>query len=236
MVESEFSKLVIRVRFPSPARFSRENNLKKQIAIFLHHLGLSANGATRVGLLCAGASAFLIYLGLFFWAGGLLLLSGLFDLLDGAIARLSGATGKFGGILDSSLDRYGDALVFGAMLFFFVQQEQALWALLTFSALVGSFSTSYIRARAECEIENCRTGFWERGERTVFIALGLIFNNLGLVIWVLAFGTHWTACQRLWAARQTQASSKMAPLNRRSITYFAKIITLFFAVVLYRVS
>ena len=185
---------------------------------------------------------------MFFWAGVSLLLSGFLDLMDGAVARLSKTTNSFGGILDSSLDRYGDGFVF-AGLFLFCERHGNTWAaLLAVSAWLGSFLISYVRARAECEIPKCRVGFWERGERIAYIALGLLLNNIALVLWVLAFATHGTALLRLayskkeaeepgyWGRHQTPVSDLLFQTQGRSHrAYFLKVIALFLAVLLIRI-
>ncbi|MGH7198558.1 MAG: CDP-alcohol phosphatidyltransferase family protein [Candidatus Omnitrophota bacterium] len=175
-------------------------SLKSKIASFLYEAGVSANALTILGLASAGLSGFLIYKGYFFWGALALLLSGGLDLVDGAVARMSAQRKPFGGILDSSLDRYGDGLVLGGAVFFCASYERTLYAALAFSALVGSFLISYVRARAECEIENCRVGFWERGERTGCLVVGLLADNLALALWILGIATHFTALFRLWVA------------------------------------
>ena len=212
-------------------------NLKNYIAALLCNLGVSANTLTMAGLLLALATAFLIYSGSFFWAGVVLLLSGAFDLLDGAVARLSKKPGAFGGILDSSMDRYGDAFVFAGILFFYFGMGDLLYAILTLSALVGSFLISYVRARAECEIENCRVGFWERGERLVYLSLGLFFNNLEVVLWILGIGTHLTAILRLTYAHLKGGENKIIfdLKGRQSPWYLLKVLVLFLVVALVRI-
>ena len=148
--------------------------LKNAIASIFFKLGFSANALTLFGLGFAAASGFLVYKGMFFCAGASLLLSGFLDLMDGAVARLSKTANVFGGILDSSLDRYGDGFVFAGLFFFCARHGNTWAALLSVSAWLGSFLISYVRARAECEIPKCRVGFWERGERIAYIALGFL--------------------------------------------------------------
>ena len=172
-------------------------NLKNNIAQLLANTGLSANYLTCLGLFCAFLSGVLIYEGRFFLAGVALTLSGLLDLMDGAVARITQTASKFGGILDSTLDRYGDGFVFAGLIFFCLRRGSALFAFLSVSAWMGSFLISYVRARAECVVPSCRVGFWERGERIFYLALGLFLNNIALVLWVLAVATHGTALIRL---------------------------------------
>ncbi len=210
-------------------------NLKSATASFLHKAGVSADFLTYTGLFCALVSGVFAYFGHLFWAGGWLLLSGLLDLLDGAVAREAGKADPFGGILDSSLDRYGDAFIFGGLMFFLARSGDVLYAGLTFSALIGSFLISYVRARAECEIDSCRIGFWERGERIVYLALGLVFDNLPVVLWVLAFATHFTALRRLhYASRASTDRVKTAENTRKALSYFLKCAFFFLLVLLLR--
>lgn len=174
-------------------------SIKKSIALFLYQIGISANFISYAGLFLAFLSGLLIYQGLFYWAATSLLLSGVLDMLDGEVARVSStAQNKFGGVLDSSLDRYGDAFVYSGILFYCFRLGAQTTALLTLSAMVGSFAISYTRARAECVMGQCRVGFWERGERLVYIVLGLVFSHLPTAMWVLGITTHCTAVYRLY--------------------------------------
>jgi len=173
------------------------DNLKERFGLLLHKAGVSADLITVAGLVIAFFSGVFSFKGLFFWAGALLLLSGLLDLLDGAVARASKKTGVFGGIFDSSLDRYGDAFAFGGVALFYAHIGNVVFTALALSALVGSFATSYVRARAECVLPSCRVGYWERGERLVYLSLGLITGNLPMALWVLGTMTHATVLYRL---------------------------------------
>ena len=234
MVEFEFSKLATRVRFPSPAPFLIEtgpfckpmDKIKNQIAGFLHRCGVSANFVTVVGLVCALASAFFVYEDRFILAGSLLILSGVLDLLDGAVARAAGIKNKFGGVLDSTLDRYGDGVVLGVILIYFAEAGDTLYAGLALSALLGSFSISYVRARAECEVASCRVGFWERGERLVYLALGLLLGNVQIPLWALGIFTHATVLQRLilskrlLTAKDAEATGSLAAVSGKNLKAF----------------
>ncbi len=190
------------------------------LAKILIKFGISANFLTAAGLVAAGLSGIFAYQGHFFLAGAVLLFSGALDMLDGAVAREAGTAKAFGGILDSTLDRYGDGFVLGGILFYCLGHLRILYAILSFSALLGSFAISYIRARAECEIETCRVGFWERGERLVLIALALLLHNLAPALWILGVGAHWTAFQRLYFAHSPK---KDIPVARAYPFYHIKI-------------
>ena len=233
--------------------FSIEKNemekIKNKFASVFFKAGIHADFLTVLGLLSAFFSAVLITKGMFFWAGAALLLSGFLDLMDGAVARLSKTVNPFGGILDSSLDRYGDGFVFAGLFFFCARRGSYWYALLAVSAWLGSFLISYVRARAECVIPKCRVGFWERGERIAYVALGLLFNNIALVLWVLAIATHGTALLRLayskkeaetpgyWERHKSAVTEFFfQPQGRSYGVYFFKITVLFLAVVLVRIS
>ena len=215
-----------------------KSTIKTISAQYLIHLGISADLLTLAGLLFSLLAAMLIAQGHWFAAGGTLLFSGLLDMLDGAVARASGTESKFGGILDSSLDRYGDGFIFGGIILFYANLYRWEYLLLALSALLGSFGISYVRARAECETPNCRVGFWERGERLVFISLALCVKNLESALWVLGIGTHWTILQRLLFAqhqiKKNKTWSKLLgsqPIRRGAVYYFkitALILLLFF--------
>lgn len=223
-------------------------NLKNNIASFLFRAGLSANFVSGLGLFFAVCSGLLIYQGLFLWAAIFLLAAGISDLMDGAIARSAGIANSFGGILDSTVDRYGDGFVWAGVLFYGVKIHNPLFALFAASGGLGSFAISYVRARAECAIENCRVGFWERGERIVYVALGLALNNLALVLIVLGVGTHLTAFYRLLYVSKVARNRDVRWLTlpwgrvffhsggRGSTPYKVKAAILFLAVCLIRIN
>jgi len=111
--------------------------------------------------------------------GGLLvLLSGLFDILDGALARLTNQATRFGAVLDSTFDRISDAIVFLGLLVLYIRIEGSIEIVLIFLALIGALLTSYIRARAEGIGINCPVGLFTRTERVIILALGLLLNPL----------------------------------------------------------
>ncbi|MBI4431909.1 MAG: CDP-alcohol phosphatidyltransferase family protein [Candidatus Omnitrophica bacterium] len=211
---------------------------KETIAALLANIGISANFLTGLGLVLALASGYFAAQGVLFWAGALILLSGSVDLLDGAVARLTGTSLKpFGGILDSSLDRYGDGFIYGGVALFYAAQGKWLYLILTLSALLGAFAVSYVRARAECEMESCRAGFWERGERLVFLALGLLLNNLNAVIAVLGIATHSTVIARFFCAAKGGNSSVLPASGdgRGSKDYLVKIGILIGIILFFRI-
>jgi CDP-diacylglycerol--glycerol-3-phosphate 3-phosphatidyltransferase len=119
--------------------------------------------------------------------GGLVLLfSGVFDLLDGPLARAKGTTTKFGAFLDSSVDRLSEAaLLLGLLLYYHWEDSSSAELALVFGTLVGSLMVSYMRARAEGLGVSCDVGIFTRPERVVVLAAGLVLGQFwepGLVI------------------------------------------------------
>jgi len=129
--------------------------------------------------------------------GILILLSGFFDMLDGAVARAKGMVTSYGAFLDSVLDRYADAAMLLAVLWNMVTQENTAGMLLSLVSLVGSFLTSYARARAEGLGVSCNRGLLERPERIVLLAIGTITGYIIPVLWIMSVLTHITVMQRI---------------------------------------
>ena len=136
--------------------------------------GVSPDAVTAVGLLVAFAAAGLVGAG-YLLAGGLVLLaSGVFDMLDGALARATGKAGPFGALLDSTVDRVSEAaILFGASVYF-ILEDSPLVALLAFLAMSGSFMVSYVRARAEALDVDCEVGVLTRTERVIVLSAALV--------------------------------------------------------------
>lgn len=130
-----------------------------------------------------------------------LVAAGAFDLLDGRIARAGKGPTAFGALLDSSLDRYGDAAFLGGTAAYFLREGEPGFVYWSLSALVGSFAVSYVRARSEGLSQSCRVGFWERGERLTLLGIGLFASNLKLSVVCLGIFTHVTVLDRLFFAR-----------------------------------
>ena len=132
--------------------------LETPAALLLIKLGLSPNKITVLGLIIAVFSAYLISVGQLAFGGIALLVSGIFDILDGAVARLSDKETKYGAFLDSVTDRISESVILLGLLIFFLDTSSTWGAVLTYTAVVGSIGVSYVRARAEalgieCKIE-----------------------------------------------------------------------------------
>jgi len=164
----------------------------------LSRLGLTPNALTVIGLVLNLVVAGIIALGDTQLGGVLLLIASGFDMLDGAVARASGTVTKFGGFLDSTLDRYSEAVVYGGVLWYVLgTSDYRLGALLVFAATVGSLLISYARARAEAAGFRAAVGLLARPERVLVLAIGLLAGQLIAALWILAIGTQLTVLTRM---------------------------------------
>jgi CDP-diacylglycerol--glycerol-3-phosphate 3-phosphatidyltransferase len=145
-----------------------------------------------------------------FWllAGLGIVLSGLFDLFDGAIARNLGKVTAFGGFLDSVLDRYSDLLLLLAFLINYLKRGDSSLVILTSWVSIGTVLIPYIRARAEALQIPCNIGLMERAERIILLSVGALFNWMEPILWVLAILTHFTVLQRIFYVWKKLRSSK----------------------------
>jgi phosphatidylglycerophosphate synthase len=181
--------------------------LLSRLGLALHHAGIHANGITIAGFVLVGLAALIIASGQMQLAALLLVLALPLDALDGAVARAAQNTNPFGGILDSTLDRYADGFLFGALGYHFAQQGQAGLLLLALAALLGSFAVSYVRARAGEAGISLKAGLFTRLERVLLLLLMLLIPPLLIPgLWLLAVGTNLTALQRLWLVYRTTTS------------------------------
>ena len=165
----------------------------------LHRLGVHPDMITLLGLMIVAIASVIIAQGQF-QLGGIILVAGLpLDALDGAVARAMGRKGNFGGVLDSTLDRYADAFIFGGLSYHFAVQGQFDTMLLCFAALMGGFVVSYVRARAGEVGLSVKVGLLDRFVRVIIIIAVLLVPPLTLLgLWVLAIGANFTALQRIW--------------------------------------
>jgi CDP-diacylglycerol--glycerol-3-phosphate 3-phosphatidyltransferase len=169
--------------------------------------------------------------GQFALGGALILVAGIFDLLDGAVARVMGKVTKFGGLLDSTLDRYSEAvLLFGLLWYYAWRQPNSTEMALIFVTIVGSLLVSYVRARAEGLHLDAEVGIFRRTLRITALSLGLILSTLPnnretvmlVTLWVLAVGTNVTAIHRLfhvWRTTQKERLKSPDNLERATISH-----------------
>lgn len=171
--------------------------LDSPLSSITKRIPFNPNTLTVIGFLITAIAALTIPYHL--RLGGLLiLLGGMFDMLDGIVARTAGKSTKFGAFLDSVLDRYSDALLFLAVTWYFEQRENYTGALISLGTLVGAFLISYTRARAEGLGESCHTGIMERPERVILLAFGTITGWILPVLWIMLVLTHITVMQRIF--------------------------------------
>ena len=180
-------------------RHSVGGRISEPIARFLIKTKVTPNTLTITGFLLNVVAAVLVGYEYLLAAGLLLLFSGLFDMLDGALARATGKITKAGAVLDSVLDRFSEAAVLiGLVVYYLYASPLNLGVILVFVTLAGSMMVSYTRARAEGLGLDCKVGFFTRPERVILLAAGLIFSNVLIYfLWVLAVGTMVTALWRL---------------------------------------
>jgi CDP-diacylglycerol--glycerol-3-phosphate 3-phosphatidyltransferase len=160
--------------------------------------GITPNALTFINLALNIVAAYVIATGHLLLGGVLLLVAGLFDLLDGALARFTKQTTRFGAILDSVADRISEAAILCGLLIWYIPQEEAsLEIVLIFVVLIGSFLVSYIRARAEGLGWQCQVGLFTRAERVIVLAIGLLINQIFIALCVLVIFVFITVVQRL---------------------------------------
>jgi CDP-diacylglycerol--glycerol-3-phosphate 3-phosphatidyltransferase len=165
---------------------------------------LTPDVVTWLGFVINLGAAALIFTRHFLAAGIVVLVAGAFDLLDGALARLTGRVTRFGAILDSTLDRLSEAALLLGLMYIFARDGEVGWCLLAGFALLGSLVVSYIRARMEGLGIECKAGLFTRPERVVVLALGLLMARfdhalVAALALVTAF-SYITAGQRLFYA------------------------------------
>lgn len=157
---------------------------------------LNPNALTVAGTLVSLGAAAALATGRFALGGGLIILGGFFDLVDGVVARKHGRSTAFGAFLDSSLDRLVDmALLLGVMMHFALVGEPG-HVLLAGYALVAAVMVSYTKASAERVLSSFRGGVLERAERIVLLALGGLLDLIVPALWLIAIGSTVTVVQR----------------------------------------
>lgn len=185
----------------------RAYRIVEPIAKAFARTGLTPNIFTLIGLVVGIVAAILFASGMQLWAGFVLLISGFFDLIDGAVAKVVGGGTAFGGVLDSVVDRYVDFLIFAGIIYAFINDGLAevgllpgwAWGVL---AIVGSLMVSYTRARAEAAGSGTLdVGIAERGERVLILAVGALIGYTQYAVVLIVILTHLTVVQRLYAAK-----------------------------------
>jgi CDP-diacylglycerol---glycerol-3-phosphate 3-phosphatidyltransferase len=172
----------------------------KIILLIVRGLALSKihpNVLTFIGLLINIVAAVLFARGLFPIAGIVVIGAGLFDMVDGRVARETNRVTRFGGFFDSVLDRYSDLALLIGLLVWYGSINRPFYVVLTAIVMMGSVMVSYTRARAENTIPSCKVGFMERPERVVLLILGALLDHVAPALWVLAVLSNLTVAHRM---------------------------------------
>jgi len=171
---------------------------------------VTPNALTASGVLLCAAASVLVYFEyrneiLFYWVGAVVFVVGsVLDILDGALARLSGKGTPFGAFLDSTTDRVSEGFMLGSIALVFHRHGNQVALAFAFAAVAGSFLVSYTRARAEALGLKGDVGIGSRAERVVVITAGLVLAPWGALQWAiyLLAATAWfTVGQRVWSVR-----------------------------------
>lgn len=181
----------------------------------LASMGVPPNILTTIGVSINIFCGVLFGMGEFFWAGVVLIIANVFDMLDGNVARLTGNVTRYGGFLDSSLDRLSDMVaILGIMVFYAsnTPHHSLMNVILGGVAMMGSVMVSYTTARSEALGVKANVGFLQRPERIVLLIIGalstwdwnsdhVLFNRMPQVLWVVAIGSVWTLIHRMYFIR-----------------------------------
>jgi len=173
--------------------------------------GISPNILTVIGVTINVGCGVLFGAGEFFWAGIVLIIANLFDMLDGNVARLTGRVTRFGGYLDSSLDRLSDMVSFLCIIAFYASntpEHSLLNVIIAGIGMIGSVMVSYTTARSESIGIKANVGFLQRPERIVLLIIGALStfpnstsffaNRMPQVLWVIAISSIWTFIHRMF--------------------------------------
>jgi CDP-diacylglycerol--glycerol-3-phosphate 3-phosphatidyltransferase len=175
--------------------------ITQPIVRFLSRTPLTPNAITWLGFGITVVAGVLVVTYHLLAAGIVVLVAGLFDMLDGALARLTGRVSRFGAILDSTLDRLSEAALLISLLAVFVRGQDFAESILVGFALLGSLMVSYIRARMEGLGIECKAGLFTRPERVIVMALGLLLSRfdyaLLVALAVITFFSWYTVVERM---------------------------------------
>jgi CDP-diacylglycerol--glycerol-3-phosphate 3-phosphatidyltransferase len=172
------------------------------------------NVLTFIGLVINAVAAALLASGRFMTAGFVIIGAGIFDMVDGRVARETNRVTRFGGFFDSVLDRYSDLVLLMGLLVYYASISRFFYVVLTAVVMTGSVMVSYTRARAEVTIPRCKVGFMERPERIVLFIIGALFNRMAQVLWVIAVLSNLTVVHRMiytWQETKRLEEAQLRP-------------------------
>jgi CDP-diacylglycerol--glycerol-3-phosphate 3-phosphatidyltransferase len=168
------------------------------MAVWLDRIGIQPNTLTVVGFLGHFAAAWFIAMGRLILGAVVLIFFGLFDALDGALARFQEKVSQFGAFLDSICDRFSEAVIFLGIFYFFCTQNSFSGCFMAFLAFISSVLVSYTRARAEAVGVLPKLGIMTRVERYIVLALALLFDQTIVGLALIAALGFFTVGQRIW--------------------------------------
>ena len=176
-------------------------------ARFLRALKLTPNAVTLIGFGFTVAAAYLVGSGWLLAGGIIFLLGSGLDLMDGALARLTGTVNPFGALLDSVFDRLGEAALFVGLAFYalrsgFSDSYLLIFIIVLFLALIFSQGVSYLRARGEGLGVFSRAGLMTRTERVILLGIGLLIGQIFWVLLLIAAVSCFTLFQRMFTIRR----------------------------------
>ena len=189
----------------------------KVIVLIVRALALSKihpNILTFIGLLINVAAAVLLGTGQFRTAAYVIIGAGIFDMVDGRVARETNRVTRFGGFFDSVLDRYSDLALLMGLLVWYGSINRPFYVVLTAVVMTGSVMVSYTRSRAENTIPTCKVGFMERPERIVLVIIGALFDRMAPVLWVIAVLSNLTVMHRMlftWQETKRLEEAQLRP-------------------------
>ncbi len=188
--------------------------LLDQIVGILSRYRVNPNILTFTGVLISFWAAWEFGYGAFFKGGLVIILAGLFDMLDGEVARVTRSVTDFGAFYDSVIDRYSDVIILQGLMVYYARKQMLGYVVLVGIVFMGAVLTSYARARAESLIPTCKVGFMERPERVVLLIIGALSNRMEAVLWILAVLGNWTVFDRIyytWKELPKPARQNSAP-------------------------
>lgn len=169
-----------------------------KIVRVLTYFRVNPNLLTFTGVVISFCAAWEFGHGQFFRGALIIILAGLFDMLDGEVARVSRSETRFGAFYDSVIDRYSDIIILQGLMVYYARKQMLGYVVLVGIVFMGAVMTSYTRARAESLIPSCKVGFMERPERIVLLIIGGLANRMEAVLWVLAVLGNWTVINRIY--------------------------------------
>lgn len=169
-----------------------------KMALKLSRIGITPNMLTVTGCLLNIPIAFLLGSGMFRIGALAIMFVNIFDAFDGSLARATNNVSRFGGFLDSTLDRFAEAFIFGGLLWYYLSiGDSTLEIMLIYISIIGSLTTSYARARAEGAGFECKVGIYTRFERFVVLILGLLTHQVLIMLAIMAILSNITSLHRI---------------------------------------